>query len=96
MALDTPGVKCRARYAIYTPDDPPDCGWPFCGCDQHAEKVVQSLQECGWEDASILRGALKSARRHLVTLGGEPDTEHGDALQRAVLNEIDITLGEST
>lgn len=94
MALDTPGVKCRARSTNY--GDPIDCAWPFCGCDAHAEKVVQSLQECGWEDTFILRNALKSARRHLVTLGGEPVGDHGDALQRAVLNEIDIALGEST
>ena len=23
-----------------------DCNWPFCGCDEHAERVIQALQEC--------------------------------------------------
>ncbi len=92
MSLDNPDVKCRARTANY--GDPIDCNWPFCGCDDRAEKVVQSLQECGWEDTFILRAALKSARRHLVTLGGDGTGDHGDALQRAVLHEIDNALGD--
>lgn len=93
MALDTPDVKCRARTTNY--GDPIDCEWPFCGCDDRAEKVVQSLQECGWEDGFLLRAALKSARRQLVALGGQPEAEHGDAIQRAVLHEIDVALGDA-
>jgi hypothetical protein len=58
MSLDTPGVKCRARSTNY--GDPIDCEWPFCGCDERAEKVVQSLHECGWEDGHPLRSAARS------------------------------------
>ncbi len=78
MALDTPGVKCRARSTNY--GDPIDCDWPFCGCDDHAEKVVQSLHECGWEDASDLRRLLSEAHDvlHKVT-GIISDRDSGHA-----------------
>lgn len=38
--------------------------------------------------------ALKTARRHLVTLGGDGSGEFGDVVQAAVIHEIDRALGE--
>jgi polyhydroxyalkanoate synthesis regulator phasin len=28
-------------------NDPADCDWPTCGCDEHASKVIAALQESG-------------------------------------------------
>lgn len=39
---------CAARNADVGANDPQDCDWPFCGCDEHADKVIAALQECGW------------------------------------------------
>ena len=39
--------KCRAQP---TADPPQDCNFPFCGCDPGAEKVIDTLLECGWVD----------------------------------------------
>lgn len=44
--------------------------------------------------ASLIRAALKTARRQLVTLGGDGSGESGDAVQAAVIHEIDRALGE--
>jgi hypothetical protein len=38
---------CRVRAAGKV-DPPQDCDWPFCGCDEHATKVIEMLVECGW------------------------------------------------
>ena len=43
-----------------------------------------------------MRQALITARRQLVTLGGEALNVHGDGIQRAVLNEIDAALSEQS
>lgn len=37
---------CAARKNA-TPE-PQDCNWPFCGCDPHAQKVIDALDECGF------------------------------------------------
>lgn len=60
--------------------------------------VLERRQKSAAKDRRIaeLTATLRSARSHLVTLGGELDGEHGDAIQRAVLNAIDVALGEST
>lgn len=42
-----PPTICKVRAAGKT-DPPQDCDWPFCGCDEHATKVLDTLQECGW------------------------------------------------
>jgi len=39
--------ECVVHRAGKT-DPPQDCDWPFCGCDEHALKVIATLQECGW------------------------------------------------
>ena len=28
-------------------NDPADCGWPTCGCDPYATKVIDALEESG-------------------------------------------------
>jgi hypothetical protein len=38
---------CVVRRAGTT-DPPQDCDYPFCGCDEHATRVIATLQECGW------------------------------------------------
>ena len=39
--------KCKARAANMGANDPQDCDWPVCGCDPHADKVIEALQESG-------------------------------------------------
>ena len=39
-----------------------------------------------------LEAALRTARAHLVTLGGDALSPYEDGIQRAVLNEIDKAL----
>lgn len=37
--------KCGANpYAV----EPEDCNWPHCGCDPHAQRVIEGLLEQGW------------------------------------------------
>ncbi len=38
--------QCAVRRAGKT-DLPQDCDWPFCGCDPHADKVIEAIQESG-------------------------------------------------
>ena len=38
--------ECGARKQSLP--EPADCNWPFCGCDEHANKVIEALQESGW------------------------------------------------
>jgi hypothetical protein len=42
---------CAARHS--QADPPQDCNWPFCGCDTHADKVIEALLECGWGSAKF-------------------------------------------
>lgn len=37
--------KCAARKQSLP--EPADCGWPTCGCDPHADKVIAALEEQG-------------------------------------------------
>lgn len=41
------GWRCEARAANMGANDPADCGWPTCGCDPYAGKVIAVLQESG-------------------------------------------------
>jgi len=34
---------CKARHPAGP--DPQDCGWPTCGCDPYADKVITALAE---------------------------------------------------
>lgn len=41
-------LECAARrQGTAGGNDPIDCGWPICGCDPHADKVIEALQESG-------------------------------------------------
>lgn len=37
--------KCAALKQSFP--EPADCGWPTCGCDPHADKVIAALEEQG-------------------------------------------------
>lgn len=37
--------KCKARNS-WLPE-PQDCDWPVCGCDPHANRVIEALGESG-------------------------------------------------
>lgn len=39
--------RCR-RHRNGIPSDPADCDWPDCGCDPHAQDVIDQLREHGW------------------------------------------------
>jgi hypothetical protein len=40
--------ECAARQqGTAGGNDPADCGWPVCGCDPYADKVIAALQESG-------------------------------------------------
>lgn len=38
---------CKAR--LYSGPEPIDCDWPNCGCDPHANRVLEHLSECGFK-----------------------------------------------
>lgn len=46
---------CRARAANTGANDPQDCDWPFCGCDPYADKVIDAIEESGFEIVPINR-----------------------------------------
>lgn len=40
--------ECAARkQGTAGGNDPAECDWPMCGCDEHATRVIEALQECG-------------------------------------------------
>lgn len=41
-------VECKGRKSIGG-CDPQDCDWPFCDCDPAANRVIEALQESGFE-----------------------------------------------
>lgn len=43
----TAAWKCKARTSSLP--DPQDCDWPFCGCDPHAQSVLDSISESGMQ-----------------------------------------------
>jgi hypothetical protein len=44
-----PNFQCGALKQGTTGGNyPADCNWPFCGCDEQAGKVIDSLLEQGW------------------------------------------------
>lgn len=51
-------MKCPVNH---TADPPEDCNWPFCGCDEKAMKVIETLLECGWR--SPLQPPVKEDQR---------------------------------
>lgn len=55
-------AECAARKAGTSDGSyPQDCDWPFCGCDERASKVMDTLLECGWignKEAEMLKREL--------------------------------------
>lgn len=59
---------------------------PISTCDQEELSAA-------YERIEELEGALKIARKHLETLGGDPrEDEFGDTIQSAILNAVDEVL----
>jgi hypothetical protein len=47
--LRNPPWSCSAsKQGTAGGNDPADCNWPLCGCDPHAEKVINALAEAGY------------------------------------------------
>ena len=44
-----PTWKCKARSANMGGNDPQDCNWPQCGCDPYANKVLDTIDESGFD-----------------------------------------------
>jgi hypothetical protein len=40
--------SCKARAGNTGSLDPQDCDWPFCGCDEYASKVLETVEESGY------------------------------------------------
>ncbi len=67
--------KCAAQGSTYP--DFQDCDWPFCGCDENALKVVESLHECGWlsdSEARTLQSQCARMKEALQNAMGYLDT----------------------
>ena len=54
------GWQCKAQR---TADPPQDCNHPFCGCDPHAERIIETLLECGWGPEATRWYPIESAPR---------------------------------
>lgn len=46
----------------------PDCGWPSCGCDPKADKVIEALEASGAFDPRGLNAALADAHERIAQL----------------------------
>lgn len=44
----------------------PDCDYPFCGCDPASGRVMEALQECGWEPQDSTERAWVKALEQAV------------------------------
>ena len=66
-ALKPAGWACKAR-AQGTPGgiDPVDCDWPFCGCDPHADKVIEAIQESDYAERVTTEFRLQNDREWKV------------------------------
>jgi len=48
LTQEQTGWQCGARAKT---DPPQDCGWPTCGCDPYAQKVLDAISEqTGWRE----------------------------------------------
>ena len=56
--------ECGARkQGTAGGNDPADCNWPFCGCDEYATKVIEALHESGWRSPDEVQEYAKTTRR---------------------------------
>lgn len=65
------GFKCAARaQGTAGGNDPAECDWPACGCDERAMQVIESLQESG--NLALTKAAgdvLRERERHVTGEG---------------------------
>jgi hypothetical protein len=55
-----PRTLCKARLVGSAGGNTPqDCGWPHCGCDPHADRVLEALEEDGTAADAALGRALR-------------------------------------
>lgn len=64
------GMTCKAQR---TADPPQDCGWPMCGCDPAADKVVAALQEMDMLSNAAVGAHGEQQRSCVASPGGECD-----------------------
>lgn len=94
--------KCKGR--ISTPDGPGDCGWPTCGCDPHASRVIEHIGECGQTliDSATLAGYEALAVSLRDALGAPGDMSLNDlerlfrAREEALQRKVDEALALAT
>jgi len=46
MSCESCSFICLAQR---TAVEPQDCNWPFCGCDPKANKILNAIDEAGYE-----------------------------------------------
>lgn len=55
--------QCAARnQGTAGGHDPADCDWPFCGCDSHATRVIETLHETGWRSPEEVQAYSRKTR----------------------------------
>jgi hypothetical protein len=66
---------CKYRNSGVGGNDPQECAWPQCGCDPHANKVLEHIDECGFVivDQRLLKGTLARAATVLSNMAAEND-----------------------
>lgn len=55
---------CKANR---TAAEPQDCDWPNCGCDPHAERVINRMIEIGWESPDRIKRMEEDLRHDIVS-----------------------------
>jgi hypothetical protein len=90
--------KCKARSS--SGPETQDCDWPFCGCDPHADKVIEAIQESGFairkidaaapspEESAVIvhNGILREAVKKAIALfDSDPQLELREFKARAIL-----------
>lgn len=96
--------KCAARKQSLP--EPADCGWPTCGCDPYADKVIAALEEQGhaapvaqepvaWADPDLGKRISKLAAKLVVS--GYMAGEHGvePAAKRAERELLEFACDET-
>jgi hypothetical protein len=91
-AAERPRFICLARRS--TSSDPQDCGWPWCGCDPQADKVLAAIQESGGVIlcAETARALLEFAAAAVPT---PPWEERIAAAVREVRVQLDLEVETS-
>lgn len=60
-------VICLARkQGTAGGNDPADCDWPICGCDDYASHVMFSLHEQGWRSPAEVQEYARKTREQVV------------------------------